>query len=88
MLTPELDVGFHAVPAVMLLIDLLILSPPWTITVAPTLAISGTIAFAYWFWVELCYQHNGWCVSEAPPADLLGAVANICLGIHIRYSTS
>ncbi|KAI9697643.1 MAG: hypothetical protein M1836_004593 [Candelina mexicana] len=54
------DLGFHAVPALLLLIDLLFLSPPWTITVAPALALSGTLAFVYWFWIELCYQHNGW----------------------------
>ena len=54
------DFSFHAVPAIMMLIDLLFLSPPWTITVVPALAISGTIAFGYWFWVEQCFQHNGW----------------------------
>lgn len=22
--------------------------------------MSTTFAFAYWFWVEQCYRHNGW----------------------------
>lgn len=59
----ELDISMHAVPAIVLLIDLLLLSPPWTITVLPALGLSGGIAFGYWFWVERCFQHNGWCVT-------------------------
>ncbi|GKZ38415.1 hypothetical protein AbraIFM66950_010604 [Aspergillus brasiliensis] len=54
------DVGFHAVPSIVLLIDLLLLSPPWTISVLPALALSSTIAFGYWFWIERCFQFNGW----------------------------
>ncbi|GLA94901.1 hypothetical protein AtubIFM57143_001896 [Aspergillus tubingensis] len=54
------DVGFHAIPSIVLLIDLLLLSPPWTITVLPALALSSTIAFGYWFWIERCFQYNGW----------------------------
>ncbi|GCB26610.1 UPF0641 membrane protein PJ4664.05 [Aspergillus awamori] len=54
------DIGFHAVPSIVLLIDLLLLSPPWTITVLPALALSSTIAFGYWFWIERCFQFNGW----------------------------
>jgi hypothetical protein len=53
-------VSFHVVPAVVMLADLLLLSPPWTITAAPALALSGAIAFGYWFWIEKCYQHNNW----------------------------
>jgi hypothetical protein len=54
------DLGFHAVPAIVLLVDLLFLSPPWTITALPALALSSVIAFGYWFWIEKCYQNNGW----------------------------
>ncbi|EAU35348.1 conserved hypothetical protein [Aspergillus terreus NIH2624] len=54
------DISFHAVPSIVLLIDLLLLSPPWTITVLPALALSSSIAFGYWFWIELCFAHNGW----------------------------
>jgi len=55
----ETDLSFHLVPTVMLLIDLLLLSPPWTISVIPALGLSGAIAFGYWFWIELCYNKNG-----------------------------
>jgi hypothetical protein len=59
------DLGFHLVPAVVLSIDALLLSPPWPSSPmnqqAPviTLILSTVIAFAYWFWIELCYSHNG-----------------------------
>lgn len=42
-----------------MLIDLLFLSPPWTITALPSLGLSGIIAFGYWFWVEHCFSYNG-----------------------------
>ncbi|KAL1990491.1 hypothetical protein VTN49DRAFT_6330 [Thermomyces lanuginosus] len=56
----EADLNFHLVPFVVMLIDLLFLSPPWTITAVPAMALSGCLAVAYWFWVEKCYQENGW----------------------------
>lgn len=62
MLIWYIDISMHAVPAVVLLLDLLLLSPPWTITVVPALGLSGVIAMFYWFWIEHCYQHNGWSV--------------------------
>ncbi|GFF60280.1 hypothetical protein IFM61392_03525 [Aspergillus lentulus] len=54
------DIGFHAVPAIVLLIDLLLLSPPWTISIVPALGLSSTIAVSYWVWIERCYKYNGW----------------------------
>ncbi|KAL4730446.1 hypothetical protein ACLX1H_002481 [Fusarium chlamydosporum] len=54
------DVGFHLAPAVLLTLDLLFFSPPWTIPAYAVMAISTALAFAYWSWVELCYSHNGW----------------------------
>jgi hypothetical protein len=54
----EADLRFHAIPAAILTLDLLLLSPPWTISALPSLALSGTIAFAYWFWIEQCYKYN------------------------------
>ncbi|KAI4103333.1 MAG: hypothetical protein L6R37_003894 [Teloschistes peruensis] len=54
------DIGFHALPALVLTIDFLFLSPPWTISSRQALIMSTTFAFAYWFWVEQCYRHNGW----------------------------
>lgn len=52
------DLSFHAVPALSLVIDLLFFSPPYTIAFLPALALSGCIAFGYWFWIERCYQYN------------------------------
>ncbi|KAI0151908.1 FAR-17a/AIG1-like protein [Hypoxylon sp. NC0597] len=54
------DFGFHAAPALFLAIDLLLLSPPWTIHGYSALALSEFLAFLYWVWVEYCYSHNGW----------------------------
>lgn len=54
------DFGFHAAPGILLALDLLLLSPPWTIRVYPAMALSLVLAFAYWYWVELCFNQNGW----------------------------
>jgi hypothetical protein len=54
------DISFHAIPAIVLLIDLLLLSPPWTISIVPALGLSSTIALGYWIWIERCYKYNGW----------------------------
>lgn len=58
------DFGFHAMPAIMLTIDLLLLSPPWTIRAYPAMALSLTIAFLYWAWVEYCFGKNGMYVTR------------------------
>jgi len=58
-IAPLADVGFHAMPSIFLVVDLLFLSPPWTIDVAPTMVLSSGIAVGYWAWVEHCYSHNG-----------------------------
>ncbi|CAP99529.1 Pc22g22410 [Penicillium rubens Wisconsin 54-1255] len=66
------DISFHATPSVVMLIDLLLLSPPWTITVLPAFGLSGTIAFGYWFWIEQCFSQNGWYpypIFEALPTS-------------------
>lgn len=67
-LTP--DLSFHLIPTLMLLIDLLFLSPPWTISVVPALGLSTGIAFTYWFWIELCYSRNGF--YPYPLFEILG----------------
>ncbi|CAP69601.1 uncharacterized protein PODANS_1_12570 [Podospora anserina S mat+] len=54
------DFGFHAMPAVMLTMDLILLSPPWTIRVYSAMALSTCLAFLYWGWVEYCFEQNGW----------------------------
>lgn len=59
------DLGFHLFPSLLLFTDALLLSPPWpTQPVNPqapliTLTVSTALAFLYWFWIELCYTHNG-----------------------------
>lgn len=60
------DIGFHLIPAVVLTLDTILLSPPWPSMPAnpqaPTVmfAASSAIAFAYWWWIELCYSYNGY----------------------------
>ncbi|PIG83382.1 AMP dependent ligase/synthetase [Aspergillus arachidicola] len=41
------DISFHAIPSIVLLIDLFLLSPPWTISILPALGLSSTIAFGF-----------------------------------------
>ena len=52
------DLQFHALPAVVLVLDLLFFSPPWTIAVVPAVGLSAAIAVAYYVWVEHCYAVN------------------------------
>ncbi|KAF2266386.1 hypothetical protein CC78DRAFT_492144 [Lojkania enalia] len=65
MLPLATDFAFHLFPSVLLTLDTLLLSPPWpTAPTPPTasfalLTSSTVLAFAYWFWIELCYSHNG-----------------------------
>ncbi|KAH8602688.1 FAR-17a/AIG1-like protein [Bisporella sp. PMI_857] len=58
-IAPWADIGFHAMPAILLVVDLLFLSPPWTIKVLPAMGLSSVLAVSYWAWVEQCYQRNG-----------------------------
>lgn len=58
-IAPWADVGFHAMPSVLLTIDLLFLSPPWTIKALPAMGLSSAIAVGYWAWVDHCYKQNG-----------------------------
>jgi hypothetical protein len=59
------DLTFHFFPALLTTIDTLLLSPPWPSSPmnpqAPliTLVLSTSIAFLYWFWIEICYSRNG-----------------------------
>ena len=60
------DLGFHMVPAVVLTLDTILLSPPWPSMPAnpraPVIMLltSSVIAFVYYLWVELCYSFNGY----------------------------
>ena len=71
------DLSFHLNPTAFLLVDLLLLSPPWTITAVPAMVLSSFIALAYWFWVEICYARNGF--YPYPIFDLVGFEGRIGL---------
>ncbi|KAG5983158.1 hypothetical protein E4U55_000640 [Claviceps digitariae] len=58
------DIGFHLAPAVFLVLDLILFSPPWTISFYGMMSLSTAFAFAYWYWVELCFSKNGWFVLD------------------------
>ena len=53
------DISFHAVPAVTLAVDLLLFSPPYAISTLPAFVLSSIIAIAYWLWVQICHERNG-----------------------------
>ena len=54
------DLGFHLFPALLLMVDLLLLSPPWTHTVLEAGGVGVLLAGVYWVWTEECYKRNGW----------------------------
>jgi FAR-17a/AIG1-like protein len=54
------DFGFHAIPAIMLTLDLMLLSPPWSIKPYSAMTLSSVLAFLYWGWIEYCFSFNGW----------------------------
>ncbi|PNS17713.1 UPF0641 membrane protein [Sphaceloma murrayae] len=53
------DMSFHLAPAALLIVDLLLFSPPYSISVLPSFGLSALIALAYYAWVEHCYSKNG-----------------------------
>jgi len=71
------DFGFHAMPAIMMSLDLLLLSPPWTIRAYHAMALSMVTAFLYWGWVEYCFSKNGW--YPYPIFDLLSTWERVML---------
>ncbi|PQE11657.1 integral membrane protein [Rutstroemia sp. NJR-2017a WRK4] len=66
------DIGFHAMPAIFLTIDLLFFSPPWTINALPAMGLSSILAVSYWAWVEQCYKYNGFY-----PYPLFGQLSTV-----------
>lgn len=58
------DLGFHAIPAIFLTLDAMLLNPLWTINAYSATALGSLVAFSYWGWVEYCFSHNGWLVGE------------------------
>ncbi|RKF58379.1 UPF0641 membrane protein [Erysiphe neolycopersici] len=56
---PFLDIGLHALPAILLAIDLFFFSPPWNVSFLKALGLSSLTASLYWVWVEHCFSYNG-----------------------------
>ncbi|KAI1421077.1 FAR-17a/AIG1-like protein [Xylaria sp. FL1777] len=75
--------GFHAAPGLFLTLDLLLLSPPWTIEGFAAVALSQTLALLYWFWVEYCYRQNGW--YPYPIFDILNTWQRVTLFIFSAF---
>lgn len=73
------DISFHAIPSIVLTLDLLLLSPPWTISAPQAMGLSTALAFSYWFWVEQCFKHNGF--YPYPIFDMVGFGGRIGLFI-------
>lgn len=80
------DIGFHLAPAVFLTLDLVLFSPPWTIPTYGVFSISTALAFSYWYWVELCFSHNGWYDSfpafDLPPGLTVTSAADGTCKLH------
>lgn len=51
--------SFHLFPTLLLVIDLVLFSPPYSVAALPSFGLSGVIALVYYFWVEHCYSKNG-----------------------------
>jgi hypothetical protein len=60
VIDPLPDLGFHLVPAVLLVLDFLLLSRGATITTRGMMLLSTVLAVVYWCWIELCFYQNGW----------------------------
>ena len=71
------DISFHAMPSIVLTLDLLLLSPPWSISAAGSMALSTVLAFTYWFWIELCFSHNGF--YPYPIFEMVGTAGRVGL---------
>lgn len=71
------DASFHLAPSLLLITDLLFLSPPYALAFLPALGVSGVIAFGYWFWIEECFRHNGF--YPYPLFGLLGTGGRVGL---------
>jgi hypothetical protein len=54
------DFGFHAVPAILLTLDFMLLSPPWPIKAYNAMTLDSVLVFLYWGWIEYCFSVNRW----------------------------
>ncbi|KAH8901255.1 integral membrane protein [Thozetella sp. PMI_491] len=54
------DLGFHAMPAIVMTLDLILLGPPWTIKAHSAATLGSVFTLLYWAWIEYCFSRNGW----------------------------
>jgi len=66
VIDPLPDLGFHLVPAILLVLDLILWSPRATIATRSMMSLSTVLAIAYRCWIELCFYKNGWYVLSKP----------------------
>ncbi|EMT67563.1 FAR-17a/AIG1-like protein [Fusarium oxysporum II5] len=77
VINPWADLGYHLVPAVLLVPDLLLYSPRATITTRSMMFTSTILAVVYWCWIELCYYQNGW--YPYPMMDQFSAIQRVAV---------
>ncbi|CEI70835.1 hypothetical protein FVEN_g688 [Fusarium venenatum] len=75
IIDPLPDLGFHLVPAVLLILDFVLWSPRATITTRSMMSLSTVLAVVYWCWIELCFYKNGW--YPYPMMDQLSAIQRV-----------
>jgi hypothetical protein len=52
------DMGFHLIPTLLLMVDTLFFSPPWDANALSALMAFSAFAGGYWMWIEHCYSFN------------------------------
>ncbi|KAH7259099.1 FAR-17a/AIG1-like protein [Fusarium redolens] len=77
VINPWADLGYHLVPAVLLVPDLLLYSPRATISTRSMMFASTILAVVYWCWIELCYYQNGW--YPYPMMDQFSAIQRVAV---------
>ncbi|KAL6915153.1 hypothetical protein FSST1_012913 [Fusarium sambucinum] len=77
IIDPLPDLGFHLVPAVLLVLDFVLWSPRATITTRSMMSLSTVLAVVYWCWIELCFYNNGW--YPYPMMDQLSAIQRVVI---------
>ncbi|UZJ57387.1 hypothetical protein CBS101457_006707 [Exobasidium rhododendri] len=70
------DLSMHAAPAIFLLVDYLVFSPPFPKSIRPTL-ISASVTISYCVWAEVCAYNNG--NYPYPLLEVLSAPARLAL---------
>ncbi|KAI9833078.1 MAG: hypothetical protein M1826_000445 [Phylliscum demangeonii] len=79
ILDPLADFGFHVMPAFLLTLDLLLLSPPWTITILPSVgtSLSAIVMMASTATLHWLYGRINGFGDGAQPRARSGAAAAV-----------